>query len=523
MLAIFLAIPLATAVGFHFYTGEIWEDFFITFRHTENLVHGHGLVYQPGERVHGFTSVLNTLLPALPLLFSESVRVAVIFYGLCSLTILGVGLAALLRAMRERLGSSFGELGLVALLIALSIKIVAYATNGQEAGLLVGFWGLALSAVLRLEAPRQWLVLAASWAGLLYTRPDSPVYIAILTGIAWSLSGQRRADLPKLGKALGVALACYLPWLVIAWVYYGSPVPHTIIAKASGRLLVDDSIWATLQAIGVHGLNKAADIFGPIYQPGNWPGYLIEALRAMGLVALFYWAFPSRDRFGRACSAGLLVLFLYLSWVDVQRTAFPWYFTPAALLGAIVLARMFGSFWSGTGARRWVAGGVAGVAVVACGICLGYSFRLWRLQQVMVEEDTRTKIGQYLKQKAQPGDSVYLECLGYIGYYYGGKMLDFPGLVSPEVVKVLRQPGKRFADVPVHLRPTWIVARPDEAQAILSVPANKEAYDAVTLVDTRAPLAALGRFPGDELIYHDTMFVIFHRKAGIDAGAPSAP
>jgi hypothetical protein len=66
-----LALPLFAVVAvlvpllYALYTGHIWEDYFITFRHSQNLCEGHGLVYRPGERVHGFTSPLGTLLPAL--------------------------------------------------------------------------------------------------------------------------------------------------------------------------------------------------------------------------------------------------------------------------------------------------------------------------------------------------------------------------------------------------------------------------------------------------------------------------
>src|SRR5690349_11265175 len=45
-------LPLAFA-GF---TGHAWEDYFITLRSSRNLVEGHGLVFNPGERVHTFTS-----------------------------------------------------------------------------------------------------------------------------------------------------------------------------------------------------------------------------------------------------------------------------------------------------------------------------------------------------------------------------------------------------------------------------------------------------------------------------------
>src|SRR5437763_1345346 len=55
----------AVALGYALYTQQAWEDFFITFRHSCNLCEGNGLVYNPGERVHGFTSPLGVLLPAL--------------------------------------------------------------------------------------------------------------------------------------------------------------------------------------------------------------------------------------------------------------------------------------------------------------------------------------------------------------------------------------------------------------------------------------------------------------------------
>ena len=60
-----LGLAAAIPIFFALYTRLAWEDFFITYRYSENLARGHGLVYNSGERVYGFTSPLNTLLPAL--------------------------------------------------------------------------------------------------------------------------------------------------------------------------------------------------------------------------------------------------------------------------------------------------------------------------------------------------------------------------------------------------------------------------------------------------------------------------
>src|SRR4051812_31136182 len=60
-----IVLTCSTPLAYALYTDHIWEDYFITFRYSRNLARGHGLVYTPGERVHGFTSPLGTLLPAL--------------------------------------------------------------------------------------------------------------------------------------------------------------------------------------------------------------------------------------------------------------------------------------------------------------------------------------------------------------------------------------------------------------------------------------------------------------------------
>jgi len=42
----------------------VQEDAFISIRYAQNLVDGHGLVYNAGERVEGYTNFLWTLLLA---------------------------------------------------------------------------------------------------------------------------------------------------------------------------------------------------------------------------------------------------------------------------------------------------------------------------------------------------------------------------------------------------------------------------------------------------------------------------
>jgi len=49
-----------------------WEDYYITCRSRKNLATGHGLVFNPGDRLHTFTPPLGALLPAVACLVTGS-------------------------------------------------------------------------------------------------------------------------------------------------------------------------------------------------------------------------------------------------------------------------------------------------------------------------------------------------------------------------------------------------------------------------------------------------------------------
>ncbi|MDI1320226.1 MAG: hypothetical protein PSW75_08550, partial [bacterium] len=232
-------LTAALALGFALYTRHAWEDYYITFRTSKNLVQGHGLVFTPGERVHSFTSPLGVLLPALACWVTggNSDDAALwVFRGMGAAALAGA--ASLLFLGTFRLGGNRTAAWLAAGFMALEAKTLDFSTNGMETGFLLlfiayTFWALA-------AAPRnQSRHLGAAWAGIMWTRPDGFIYIGLLGAGYWLFNHfarerqDRRAAFLLLVKASLICTLLYLPWFVWAWVYYGSPVPHTIIAKAS--------------------------------------------------------------------------------------------------------------------------------------------------------------------------------------------------------------------------------------------------------------------------------------------------
>ena len=62
--AVVILLLLAGAAAFHF-SNACTDDAFITFRYAENFARGKGLVFNPGERVEGYSNFLFAVLLAL--------------------------------------------------------------------------------------------------------------------------------------------------------------------------------------------------------------------------------------------------------------------------------------------------------------------------------------------------------------------------------------------------------------------------------------------------------------------------
>src|SRR5262249_48089713 len=143
------------------------------------------------------------------------------------------------------------------------------------------------------------------------------------------------------------------------------------------------------------------------------------------------------------------------SYFVYMTRAYPWYFPPVTMLGAIAFTRAATSFaFDGTTPhvtfhvrKAFVA--TTFLVLAVCNIVLFWPMlQIQRVSQTEVEAG-RTTIGKWLKENARATDSVYLEPLGYVGYFSGLHMDDFPGLVSPKVVGIRRQlpPDIEPADV----------------------------------------------------------------------------
>ena len=512
------ALPLFFAA----FTQHAWEDFFITLRSSRNLVEGNGLVFQPGERLHTFTSPLGVLVPALGLWISGgSATGALWFLRLVSAVMLAAGMILLWRRTASLGLGSLGRFVVFGLILA-DAKMTDFSINGMETALLV-FFGIWLWTELAAPAGPRALPLGLAAAGLMWTRPDALI-LGVCMGLPFLLLRPKNAvtpgiKWPVLGRALLIGAALYLPWFVWAWSYYGTPVPHTIIAKAAYTPPVGARDYLLLPLQTLLGRSMLVDLFLPSYWVfGGWPRFLVVLAQILTAVVAFAWMIPGWALAGRRASLAVFLGMFYLCSIIL----FPWYVPPWSLLGAITLA-----FGAEALASRWPRALPA--VRIACALVVVAQVGMWqatawqmRVQQAVVETGMRRQIGEWLERNARPGETVFLEPLGYIGYYSRLKTLDFPGLSSAEVVAAVRSGAKSYAALIEKLQPDWVVLRPVEAarEDFKRRPVLND-YELVKSWDVLPQLEAVTYLPGRPWNEFEARFLLYRRKVSDTAQLPS--
>lgn len=207
------------------------DDAFISLRYARHLAEGEGLVYNPGERVEGFTNFLWTVTLGLPFaagLPAESfARWLGVTSGLCAV-LAGAWLAS--RLYRDRLAGGFA-----AAFIGAMPWLAAESVMGLET---MGFAALATAGLaLHQREERSAHASGASSGTVLalasLTRPEGCL-IAGLTGLADLSRGVwRNARFWRRWISFAVPT---VGLLVFRIVYYGDLVPNTFHAKVGGGL-----------------------------------------------------------------------------------------------------------------------------------------------------------------------------------------------------------------------------------------------------------------------------------------------
>jgi arabinofuranosyltransferase len=390
-LALGLLAVAFVALAWHL-RGPLLDDAYIVFRYADHLLAGHGPVFNPGERVEGFTSPLWLGLMAasraLGAGYDAAASVLGAIAGLCCLP------AGWLLARRV---VSPAPALLAPALLALHPGFALWSVHGLETALVTLLLTLALAAWAAPGHRGAWLAGLALGAAF-WTRPETPLVALVLA--AMSLARGERSRALRLLAALAVVA---LPLEVARLGYYGSVVPNTFHAKTGGlggRLLFG---LAEARAFTVTHL---ALVVACTAAAVGWPRRRRERPALVGdLLAV-----------GVAWSA-------YVIWAGGDAFPAHRFFVPVLPAAGAVAA--------------WAVGTRAAAAAAVVLWCAAGSYPAARLERDSGGAFTEkmTAAGRWLGAHAPPATSLAVNYVGALPYHARLRTIDMLGLTDPIVAR----------------------------------------------------------------------------------------
>jgi len=459
------------------------DDAFITLRYARNMDQTQGFVFNPGERVLGTTSPAHALLlaaagratgtGALP-------RDAVLLNGFWIL-LTAAGGYTLFRGLA--LPFPLPQLG--AAWVLLSPQVLTMGLGGMEVCLFAGVtvWVLALAVHGR------WVPAAAMVALSVLVRPEGLLLLLVFALWWW---GSHR---PSPVAVPGIVSLILGSWALFATLYFGSPIPQSVLAKvhAAGaadggatarQLLALMAGWifggpATLPGTGLVGTGGLAALVVTI-------GLMLGVLVAVSRGWLAPPAFWIPVWFAAAAGGYALANPFWFPWYAMM-VLIPWWLTVIAGTAGL-------EAWIGRRNPRWSWTPVLLLALVLGTRLLGAAGAMtlpnWPGAAYGVTTPYRARVlayaaaAQWLNGHAPDGSSVLSNEIGALGYvYHRGPVLDAWGLVTPPALAFAHETAKgRGSGTSIapalleSLQPTYVVALPSALEELQGSPWFTDSY-----------------------------------------------
>jgi arabinofuranosyltransferase len=214
------------------------DDAYITFRYARNVATGLGPVFNPGERVEGYTNFLwMMLLAGVEVAGLNMVVSAKVIGAACAIATLGVTVALVRRLSGERWTLAAC---LAPILLASMPSVAGWSVAGLETPFFTLLITLAVFRFLReQEQPGAMPVSAVLLAMAGMTRPDGVGVALLLFGVALvrALRGHAVVGRAYLTRFALAFLALAGPYMIWRLSYYGYLLPNTFYVKSNRGLI----------------------------------------------------------------------------------------------------------------------------------------------------------------------------------------------------------------------------------------------------------------------------------------------
>ena len=414
------------------------DDAYITARYAKNIAGGLGAVFNPGERVEGFSDPLWLFVMTIAALAGTATIIpAVKVLGLvASLGLLIISFSVLRRHVS-------GVAAVAPAILASTLPALPFwSVAGLEttAYVFLGLAAIVVAAKTTRTDSRTDLVAGALAAAAALTRPEGallilPVMLTATLSRPREVS-RRRPFVPWI--TFSVIFGAYLAFRLS---YYHEWLPNTYLAKPGGlsqirsglnymsHLLRSSAALALLGAVCVGAMNCTR-------KTASNPVMLGCMLAALQQIAFTVWAGGD--------------------WMPVERFAVPiWGFLliPSGLGVEAILRWMTN--------RGSKAAALVVVATVFTIICVQthkfygvHRDNHWRLSHGL---DSRIAFGEWLRLHA-PSLTIAYGDMGALPFSSNHRYYDFHGLVDQEIAKIVH---RRESDVCARIQSTILKREPD--------------------------------------------------------------
>ncbi len=215
----------------------IQDDAYISFRYARNLVDGNGLVFNPGDRVEGYTNYLWTILSAIPLATGSEDPLPFMHRTGRFFWFATYGLLLAFGSYLQCRGVYTAPLVAAPLIAHWSFN--QWFLSGMETGMVSFLFLLTLVvfALQDIKRTRLAATLGFSCVLLLLSRPDSVFFLVglAISGLACHGSWLVDREFWRRWFPSFLVPVCliYLPYTAWRLIYYGDLLPNTYYAKAA--------------------------------------------------------------------------------------------------------------------------------------------------------------------------------------------------------------------------------------------------------------------------------------------------
>jgi len=414
----------------------VYDDPFITYRYAQNLADGYGFVYNLNQPTLSTTTPLFTLLLATISPLWQDIPNLAKLIGAISLATGGLLLWDLALTWET---PAVGWTGLV----LYPFFPLLLLTLGSEEPLYLAF---CLTALVFYARQRYDLSLTFTALAAL-TRPDGFLLAGVL---ACEFLLRKRFPIPW--KGIFTFLCIVSAWLLFAWGYFDSPIPITLIAKQHQGLLDISQSFAErfLPLFSIYA-GRAAIILALC-------GTLFAFWRSRQWTFLFIWA-----------------ILYFASYSMLGVSGYHWYYGPLEAVFIVSiglglhainsgLVRVFRNFSRPKIRKNLLRYAAIALLITPILVKQAFGFRDF-LGLIDPRYPVYRAAGEWLSSNTPRDIQVGAFETGILGYYAHRTMIEFAGLLQPDIANQLGRDASyaQTADWAVaHYHPEYLVLQKDK-------------------------------------------------------------